>query len=591
MSNFQDFLSQGYEVIRELGRNREGGRVVYLAQKSGEPSQKVVIKQFQFAKGGGWSDFKPIEREMQVLEGLNHKGIPKYLGMFETDDSYCILQEYKNAKTLAEPRTFDFDQVKQIAISILEILIYLQKRNQPIIHRDIKPENILVDDELNVYLIDFGFARIGGGEIATSSVFGAGTFGFMPPEQIYNKGLSEATDLYGLGATLIALLTGTKSIVMDTLIDEGKINFKHLVPKLSLRFIGWLEKMVEPKLKDRYPNAETALKELLPLYVIRYPSVEISPSSLNFVATRLGEKITQTITITNSTPETILVGEWSVKPHPNDPPHSPDSHAWISFSPKEIKENNSEVKVTVDTSKLIAQGDGGRELLFISNAISDELIKIKVTTAPLPLEVKRLPNTEIVLLASSVVIAILVNYFSKDIAYGLSNVDIVANSLGRTLSWEQLARGVMSIPVVAIIWGIAGLLISAISMSEGNGFIAGAMWGGGMTICYFLVITIAKLIPIFSTFNILKVLAVFTLITFTIFISKGNRFYSAFLTFLAVIFGAGLGLNAVLFTNLSMMVGTILSGCILAFTLIHPYWKFYREISNYRNLEQHLIKP
>jgi serine/threonine protein kinase len=66
-----------------------------------------------------------------------------------------------------------------------------------------------VDEQMNVYLVDFGFARIGSAEGAMSSV-AAGTFGFMAPEQIYNRELSNATDLYALGATLICLLTQTK---------------------------------------------------------------------------------------------------------------------------------------------------------------------------------------------------------------------------------------------------------------------------------------------------------------------------------------------------------------------------------------------
>jgi len=169
---------------------------------------------------------------MQVLRGLDHSGIPHYLDSLQTDDGYCILQEYKEAQPLSEPRSFTLDEVKQIAIAVLEILVYLQERIPPIIHRDIKPENVLVDDKLNVYLIDFGFARIGGNDVAPGSI-AAGTFGFMAPELMYDKPLTEATDLYGLGSMLIALLTQTKSSAIDTLIDDdNKIAFKHLVPKL-----------------------------------------------------------------------------------------------------------------------------------------------------------------------------------------------------------------------------------------------------------------------------------------------------------------------------------------------------------------------
>jgi serine/threonine protein kinase len=73
-----------YQKIRELGHNRAGGRVTYLATgtATGEP---VVIKQFQFAQSGSeWSGFKTFEREIEVLRSLNHPGIPRYLDSFET---------------------------------------------------------------------------------------------------------------------------------------------------------------------------------------------------------------------------------------------------------------------------------------------------------------------------------------------------------------------------------------------------------------------------------------------------------------------------------------------------------------------------
>jgi serine/threonine protein kinase len=161
------FTNQGYRVIRELGCNLNGGRVTYLAQRI-NTDDKVVIKEFQFARSSvqSWSGFKAYEREIQVLQGLNHPGIPRYLDSFETPSGFCMVQEYKHAQSLSVPRSFAFDEIKQIAVSVLSILIYLQNRIPPIFHRDIKPENILIDDNINVYLVDFGFARIGSHDMA-----------------------------------------------------------------------------------------------------------------------------------------------------------------------------------------------------------------------------------------------------------------------------------------------------------------------------------------------------------------------------------------------------------------------------------------
>ncbi|HEY9710948.1 MAG TPA: serine/threonine-protein kinase [Oculatellaceae cyanobacterium] len=258
-----------YKVVRELGRNYEGGRTTYLATDTSlNPPLEVVIKEFRFAAAGAnWSGLKAHEREIEVLRELEHPRIPRYLDSFETKAGFCLVQEYKNAPSLAVQRSFNPEQIKQIAESVLEILAYLQKRVPPVIHRDIKPENILVDKQLNAYLVDFGFARIRGGELAMSSV-AAGTPGFMPPEEQFGRPLTETSDLYSLGATLICLLAGTRSVDVGKLIDDDyRFDFKKLVPQLSPRFVEWLTKMVEPNLKNRYANAAVALEALKPIQV------------------------------------------------------------------------------------------------------------------------------------------------------------------------------------------------------------------------------------------------------------------------------------------------------------------------------------
>jgi serine/threonine protein kinase len=147
MTAFSDFAAHGYQIIKELGHNSEGGRFTYLAKRLAD-NVDVVVKQFQFSKSGGWDGFRAIEREILSLQGLNHRGIPKYLDKFETDSGYCLVTEYFPADTLAVGRSFTPDQIKQIAVQLLEILVYLQERMPPVIHRDVKPENILVDNNL-----------------------------------------------------------------------------------------------------------------------------------------------------------------------------------------------------------------------------------------------------------------------------------------------------------------------------------------------------------------------------------------------------------------------------------------------------------
>ncbi|MCC3529139.1 MAG: protein kinase [Microcoleus sp. PH2017_22_RUC_O_B] len=388
MNDFPNFSQHGYQVTRELGYNSLGGRVTYLATKI-NTNKSVVIKQFQFAQlGASWTEYDAYEQEIKVLESLDFPGIPRYLDAFGTDSGFCMVQEYKNAES-AIARNFSPPDIKQIAIATLEILAYLQSQKPPVIHRDIKPENLLIDDELNVYLVDFGFARLGGGNIAASSVV-KGTMGFMPPEQMFNRQLTEASDLYGLGATLICLLTGTKSGDVGNLIDDNySIHFRHLVPPLQQGWMNWLETMVAPRIQDRYKSAADALTALRSLDASSLPKVRLERDRIQFTATEYGEILTQTIAISNPIPDTMLCGRWEVAPHPNDPPHTPYDHSWISFEPQAFESNNIECTIAVDTSKLLESQTYNRQIILRANSEPEtHTIELQATTAPLPVPQK-----------------------------------------------------------------------------------------------------------------------------------------------------------------------------------------------------------
>lgn len=283
LNEHPDFSEQGYEVIRELGRNQEGERVTYLANVCNS-TQQVAIKEFSFADANiDWLGLKAYEREIEILQRLNHPRIPRYVGSFETPTSFYLVQEYKNAPSLASQCNFNPQEIKQIALSILEILVYLQQQVEPIIHCDIKPENILVDEQLNAYLVDFGLAQIKGAKMAFSSLV-AGTPGFMPPEEQLGHSLSEASDLYSLGATVICLLADTRSVDIRKLVDDNyRFNFQKLVPQINPRFKSWLMRMVQPHWKYRYANAAIALEALKPIEVTgNATAIEILMTAIKF---------------------------------------------------------------------------------------------------------------------------------------------------------------------------------------------------------------------------------------------------------------------------------------------------------------------
>ena len=283
MQNIPDFTEYGYQIKEEIGRNREGGRITWKAIDLSTETT-VVIKQFCFATAGSsWSGYKAYSREINLLQQLEHPGIPLYLDSIETDNGFCLVQEYKNALSLQNRQNLTLAEIKLIITKILEILVYLQQQNPPVIHCDLKPANILVDDRLNVYLVDFGFASLGNQELAASSVF-KGTPGFIPPEQAIAP--STATDLYSLGVTIICLLTGKHALALQQLVTPDnpyKLKFKPLISHLNPQFIRWLDKMVQPKLRDRFKNAELALKALEPLELNLAANTELTNPFSNLV--------------------------------------------------------------------------------------------------------------------------------------------------------------------------------------------------------------------------------------------------------------------------------------------------------------------
>ena len=296
-----------YRIIRELGRNREGGRITYLAEY-GDTGQQVVIKQFRFAQEASWQGFKIYEREIQILQEIDHPRIPRYLHSFETEDGFCMVQEYKDAPSLATRNSFAPQEIKQVLVSVLEILVDLQQRIPPIIHRDLKPENILVDRDNRAYLIDFGLARVGNLELNMSSVI-AGTPGFIPPEELFNRPLTKASDLYSVGATAIALITHTPAARLSNLIDDSyQFQFQHLLTGINPDFIKWLKKMVAPNPNHRFANAGVALAQLKAIDITKkskpakqdYLAIAISSAAMLMMLGSLWEAVRQFPPVTGS---------------------------------------------------------------------------------------------------------------------------------------------------------------------------------------------------------------------------------------------------------------------------------------------------
>jgi serine/threonine protein kinase len=260
-----DVLAGRYAIQQQLGN--QTGRKTFLATDL-ETHTPVVIKVLLLGDDFEWQALKLFEREAQTLKTLDHPAIPRYLDYLELDEpnGFALIQTYVQGRSLEEHlkagRTFSEIEVETLARSLLEILIYLQEHEPPIIHRDIKPSNILLTDRSGnspgkVYLVDFGsvqtIAAQTGGTITV-----VGTYGYMPPEQFGGR-VSPASDLYSLGATLIYLLTGRHPTELPQ--SNFQIQFRQLI-QIRSEFADWLEWMTEPALNRRFTSATGALQAI-----------------------------------------------------------------------------------------------------------------------------------------------------------------------------------------------------------------------------------------------------------------------------------------------------------------------------------------
>lgn len=157
-----------------------------------------------------------IAFEAQLLMRLQHPALPRVYSVFESHQHKRIylVMDYIEGKTLEQlckeqPEKFlSLPVVLMMMAPVVDALKYLHAQQPPIVHRDIKPSNIIVSEQSHeALLVDFGLAKEYIAE-KTTSIFRYGTPGYAAPEQ-YGQGTNTRTDVYGLAATIYALLTGT----------------------------------------------------------------------------------------------------------------------------------------------------------------------------------------------------------------------------------------------------------------------------------------------------------------------------------------------------------------------------------------------
>ncbi len=213
---------------------------------------------------------KQFQREANILATLRHPNLPRVSDYFAiTGQGQYLVMDYIEGEDLRE-RIERVEQLPQqevilIGSAICDALIYLHQRIPPVIHRDIKPGNIKITPEGHVVLVDFGLVKLLEGNQQTTTGARAMTPGYSPPEQYGTGHTDERSDIYSLGATLYAALTGViPEDGLSRLTGKAKLaSLRKKRPDISFELIIVIEKALEVEPEKRYQNAEEFRQDLL----------------------------------------------------------------------------------------------------------------------------------------------------------------------------------------------------------------------------------------------------------------------------------------------------------------------------------------
>lgn len=225
-----------------------------------------------------------FEREASMLAVLNHPAIPDISDYFtDGNRSYLVLEliEGKNLQKWLEDTTTLIDEQRALdwALQICEALVHLHgQKPHPIIFRDLKPSNIMVDQENQIRLIDFGIAKLFEADQDRGTMIG--TEGYTPPEQ-YRGEATPAVDIYAFGATLHHLMTRQDPRQEPPFtFDERPIRMAN--PNISRAFEAVVNRCLAYDPKDRFPDAMALNEALFMLSESDPDEVDLEPLGISF---------------------------------------------------------------------------------------------------------------------------------------------------------------------------------------------------------------------------------------------------------------------------------------------------------------------
>ncbi len=278
MANIGTIIDGKYEIIAELGRG--GMSVVYLAMDR-RLNKQWAVKEAKKNPGANSEIFEltPIA-EANLLKSLDHPNIVRIVDIIEQNGYIYIVEDFIEGRSLNEEVKKGPSSPEKVVLwgeQLCNVLQYLHTRRPPIIYRDMKPANVqLLTDRETVKLLDFGIAKTYKPQKA-GDTYNLGTRGYAAPEQFAQDRQSDArTDIYSLGITLRALLTGKTPY--DSMFYE---DIRKLNPAVTDGLVKVINKATNQNPRLRYQSAEEFKNALIHYHDYDEAVIRIKKRKLN----------------------------------------------------------------------------------------------------------------------------------------------------------------------------------------------------------------------------------------------------------------------------------------------------------------------
>ena len=276
-----DSLISHYRIISKLG---EGGMAeVYLAQDT-KLGRRVAMKFLAPQTSSDQQARKRLIREAQAVAALEHQNICAIYEIGEADGHNFIVMQYVEGETLhkfLQERSVDVRTALALAVQITDALVEAHSRG--VIHRDLKPQNIMITARQQAKVMDFGLAKVMGGEaveseaktqsLATTPGTVIGTIPYMSPEQVRGERLDERSDIFSFGVVVYEMLTGCQPFVagnsvatISSILTKEPEPIQRYVPACPIALEHLVRKCLVKEKERRYQTMRDVATDLHLLY-------------------------------------------------------------------------------------------------------------------------------------------------------------------------------------------------------------------------------------------------------------------------------------------------------------------------------------